>query len=59
MHIPRTGEGAFYLGHGRFQINRIPINNITWNGIDFECRMAARWRLDTGRGGESAVQPRF
>jgi len=43
LHIPRTGEGAFYLGQGRFQINRIPIKNITWNGDAFEFRMDARF----------------
>ena len=43
LHIPRTGEGAFYLGQGRFQINRIPIKNITWNGDAFAFRMDARF----------------
>lgn len=43
LHIPRTGEGAFYLGQGRFQINRIPIETITWNGDAFRFRMDARF----------------
>jgi hypothetical protein len=43
LHLPRTGDGAFYLGQGRFQINRIPIQNITWNGDAFEFRMDARF----------------
>ena len=43
LHIPRTGEGAFYLGQGRFQINRVPIKTITWNGDNFEFRMDARF----------------
>lgn len=43
LHIPRTGEGAFYLGQGRFQINRVPIPRITWNGDTFEFRMDARF----------------
>jgi mono/diheme cytochrome c family protein len=43
LHIPRTGEGAFYLGQGRFQINRIPIKTITWKGDNFEFRMDARF----------------
>ena len=43
LHLPRSGEGAFYLGQGRFQINVIPIKNITWNGDNFEFRMDARF----------------
>ena len=43
LHIPRTGEGAFYLGQGRFQINRVPIKTITWNGDAFAFRMDARF----------------
>jgi hypothetical protein len=43
LHIPRTGEGAFYLGQGRFQINRIPIKSITWTGDAFAFRMDARF----------------
>ena len=43
LHIPRTGEGAFYLGQGRFQINRVPIKNIVWNGDEFQFRMDARF----------------
>ena len=43
LHIPRTGEGAFYLGQGRFQINRIPIKSITWSGDSFAFRMDARF----------------
>jgi mono/diheme cytochrome c family protein len=43
LHIPRTGEGAFYLGQGRFQINRIPIKAIAWTGDNFEFRMDARF----------------
>ena len=41
-YLPRTGDGAFYLGQGRFQINVIPINNITWTGDAFSFRMDAR-----------------
>ena len=43
LHLPRTGDGTFYLGQGRFQINAIPIKNITWNGDNFEFRMDARF----------------
>ena len=43
LHLPRTGDGAFYLGQGRFQINVIPIKNITWTGDNFEFRMDARF----------------
>ena len=43
LHIPRTGEGAFYLGQGRFQINRVPIKTITWNGDAFAFRMDAQF----------------
>lgn len=43
LHLPRTGEGMFYLGQGRFQINMIPIKTITWNGDAFEFRMTAQF----------------
>ncbi len=43
LHLPRTGDGAFYLGQGRFQINVIPIRNITWSGDAFSFRMDARF----------------
>lgn len=43
LHLPRTGSGMFYLGQGRFQINAIPIKNITWNGDNYEFRMDARF----------------
>ena len=43
LHLPRSGDGAFYLGQGRFQINRIPIQNIKWDGDAFEFRMDARF----------------
>ena len=43
LHLPRTGDGAFYLGQGRFQINVIPIKNITWTGDAFSFRMDARF----------------
>jgi hypothetical protein len=43
LHLPRSGDGAFYLGQGRFQINVIPIKNITWTGDAFSFRMDARF----------------
>jgi hypothetical protein len=43
LHLPRTGEGAFYLAQGRVQINRIPIKQITWNGDAFAFRMDAQF----------------
>ena len=43
LHLPRTGDGMFYLGQGRFQINAIPIKNIAWSGDDFQFRMDARF----------------
>jgi hypothetical protein len=43
LHLPRNGEGAFYLAQGRFQINRIPIKSVTWNGDAFEFRMDAQF----------------
>jgi hypothetical protein len=43
LHLPRTGDGMFYLGQGRFQINAIPIKNIKWTGDTFEFRMDARF----------------
>jgi hypothetical protein len=43
LHIPRSGEGAFYLGQGRFQINRVPIKSIVWDGDNFAFRMDARF----------------
>jgi hypothetical protein len=43
LHLPRTGEGAFYLAQGRMQVNRIPIKTITWNGDAFEFRMDAQF----------------
>ena len=43
LHLPRRGDGAFYLGQGRFQINVMPITNITWNGDAFAFRMDARF----------------
>ena len=43
LHLPRTGDGMFYLGQGRFQINAIPIKNIAWSGDNFQFRMDARF----------------
>ena len=43
LHLPRTGDGMFYLGQGRFQINAIPIKNIVWTGDNFQFRMDARF----------------
>lgn len=43
LHLPRSGEGAFYLAQGRVQINRIPIKQITWNGDAFAFRMDAQF----------------
>ena len=43
LHLPRTGDGAFYLGQGRFQVNVIPIRNIKWSGDSYEFRMDARF----------------
>jgi hypothetical protein len=43
LHVPRKGAGAFYLGQGRFQINRVPIPVINWNGDNFDFRMDARF----------------
>ena len=43
LHLPRTGEGTWYLGQSRFQINVIPIRNIVWNGDAFAFRMDVRF----------------
>ena len=32
-----------YIGQGRFQINMIPLKNITWNGDNYAFRMDARF----------------
>jgi hypothetical protein len=48
LHLPRTGDGMFYLGQGRFQINAIPIKNIKWTGDSFEFRMDARFGPECG-----------
>ena len=42
-YLPRQGEGTLYIGQGRFQINVIPIKQITWNGDNYEFRMDARF----------------
>jgi hypothetical protein len=43
LYLPRQGEGTLYIGQGRFQINVIPIKQITWNGDNYEFRMDARF----------------
>jgi hypothetical protein len=43
LHLPRQGEGKLYIGQGRFQINVIPIKQITWNGDNYQFRMDARF----------------
>jgi hypothetical protein len=43
LHLPRTGEGTWYIAQNRFQINVIPIKNIEWTGDDFRFRMDVRF----------------
>ncbi len=43
LHLPRTGDGAFYLAQGRVQILRIPITTVTWTGDAFAFRMDAQF----------------
>ena len=43
VHLPKQGEGAWYIHQGRFQINIIPIRDITWNGDAFTFRMDVRF----------------
>jgi hypothetical protein len=43
LHLPRTGDGTWYLGQDRFQINVIPIRGIVWNGDAFSFRMDVRF----------------
>jgi mono/diheme cytochrome c family protein len=43
LHLPRTGEGTWYLGQSRIQINVIPIRNIVWNGDEFSFRIDVRF----------------
>jgi hypothetical protein len=43
LHLPRTGEGTWYLGQSRIQINVIPIRQIVWNGDAFSFRMDVRF----------------
>ena len=48
LHLPRSGEGTWYLGQSRLQINMIPIKNIVWNGDQFSFRMDARFGTGAG-----------
>jgi hypothetical protein len=43
LHLPRRGEGTWYLGQSRFQINVIPIREIAWTGDEFTFRIDVRF----------------
>jgi hypothetical protein len=43
LHLPRSGEGTWYLAQSRFQINVIPIRQIAWTGDEFTFRIDVRF----------------
>ena len=43
LHLPRSGEGTWYLGQSRIQINVIPLRDIVWDGAAFKFRMDVRF----------------
>lgn len=42
LHLPRSGEGTWYIAQSRLQINVTPIRNISWDGDRFTFRMDLR-----------------
>jgi hypothetical protein len=42
LHLPRTGEGTWYIAQSRLQINVTPIRNIVWDGNRFKFQMDLR-----------------
>jgi hypothetical protein len=43
LHLPRTGDGTWYIGQSRIQINVVPLRNLAWNGDQFSFRMDVRF----------------
>jgi hypothetical protein len=42
LHLPKTGEGTWYIAQSRLQINVVPIRQIAWNGDAFQFQMDLR-----------------
>jgi hypothetical protein len=43
LHIPKNGEGTWYIAQSRFQINVVPIKQIEWTGNAYKFRMDVRF----------------
>ena len=43
LHLPKQGEGTWYIAQSRFQINVIPIKQINWKGDAYDFRMDVRF----------------
>lgn len=43
LHLPKQGEGTWYIAQGALQINVVPIKQINWNGDAFDFRMDIRF----------------
>jgi len=42
LHLPRQGEGAWYIALSRFQITAVPLRDIVWDGDAYKFRMDLR-----------------
>jgi hypothetical protein len=43
LHLPKQGQGTWYIAQGALQINVVPIKQINWNGDAFDFRMDIRF----------------
>jgi hypothetical protein len=43
LHLPRKGEGTWYIAQSRLQINVIPIRDVVWDGDNYSFRIDVRF----------------